>query len=72
MFFIPKKFQSITSILFALYFGWKAGQKDKERDIAGEDPCLVDINGERKPMPRAVCKIITASKGLLGTREPLV
>lgn len=66
MSFLPKQAQMFAMAAFAFYTGWKAGQKDKELDIAGEDPCFVKVDGELKPMPRTVCKVIGASKGLLG------
>ena len=62
-----KMLPRILMIAFsAYYFGWKSGQKDKEKELAGEDPCLIDVNGEMKTVPRTVCDIITQSKSLLG------
>jgi hypothetical protein len=52
--------------LSAFYFGWKSGQKDKEKEIAGDDPCLIDVDGEMKKVPGVVCDIITESQSLLG------
>lgn len=50
----------------AYYFGWKSGQRDKEKEIAGEDPCLIDVDGEMRTVPGAVCDIISQSKNLPG------
>ena len=72
MFFLPKKLKLVIGALMLMHFAWKAGMKDKELDIAGEDPCLVNVNGVMKPMPRSVCKIIATGKGLLGTGETIV
>lgn len=60
----------ILGVVSAYYFGWKVGQKDKEKEMAGENPCLVNVGGELKQVPGAVCEMITSARGMLGKSGP--
>jgi len=62
---MTKGLRTLVLVLSATYMGWKMGQKDKEKEIAGEEPCMVDVGGVMKPVPRAICDTLAASKSML-------
>jgi len=50
----------------AFYIGWKKGQKEKETELTGAEPCIINVAGEDKKVPQSVCDIISRGQSLLG------
>ena len=52
----------------ALYYtGWKTGQKDKMRELTGEEPCIIEVGGEQKVAPQSACDAIARMRSLFGS-----
>ena len=56
----------IVLIGMAYYSGFKKGMEELEN----ENPCIIDVGGEEKRVPQAVCDAMDQAKSLLG-RSPV-